>query len=237
MTPLVTAPSCESSRSDDVNLDLLFALAALLLIAACGSSSSSSSSPAQRSSNAAVDSATTTSSAAQPPAVNELAAAEHPSAGQFPPARGRSLPQLGALVKSAVSFGAATGTFTPGPQRLAFGLNASSGAFVYAPTAVYIAKSASAPARGPFLASADPMSVESQYRSRQNSGPGGIEAIYATQVPVPHAGTYTVLSITRTPKGLIGAPGQLCTSRVCGPVTDVTASSKERSGGPSWPRR
>ena len=42
------------------------------------------------------------------------------------------------------------------------------------------------------------MGVAPQYRSQQNTGPGGIAAIYAAAVPVPDAGTYTVLSLTRT---------------------------------------
>ena len=45
------------------------------------------------------------------------------------------------------------------------------------------------------------MSVAPQYRSKQNAGPGGIQAIYAAQLPLPHAGTYTVLALTRTARG------------------------------------
>ena len=138
----------------------------------------------------------------------------------FPAARGRSLRALAALVGASAQFGAATGTFTPGTRRLAFGLNASSGAFIYAPTAVYIAKSAGAPAQGPFLAPADPMSVPPADRSAQNAGPGGIQAIYAARLPIPAAGTYTVLSITRTTKGLIGAPGEIAAAK-SSPIPDV----------------
>ncbi|HWE58062.1 MAG TPA: hypothetical protein VG228_00070, partial [Solirubrobacteraceae bacterium] len=160
-----------------------------LAIFGCGSSSSSSSSLASsKSSQTAATSSTesTTSSTAPvlPPAVNELATAQRPSASQFPSPRGRSLQQLGQLVKSSAELGAATGTFTPGTRRLAFGLTTSSGAFIYAPTAVYIAKTASSPAQGPYLAPADPMSVLPQYRSKENSGPGGIKAIYAAQLPI-----------------------------------------------------
>ena len=103
----------------------------------------------------------------------------------FPTAHGRSLRASAALVNSSAQFGAATGTFTPGTRRLAFGLNASSGAFIYAPTAVYIAKSPGAPAQGPFLAPADPMTVPPADRSAQNAGPGGIQAIYAAELPIP----------------------------------------------------
>jgi hypothetical protein len=53
------------------------------------------------------------------------------------------------------------------------------------------------------------MTVLPQNRSEQNSGPGGIRAIYATNVPVPSPGTYTILTLTQTSKGVIGAPGEI----------------------------
>ncbi|MEO6857012.1 MAG: hypothetical protein ABI323_00255, partial [Solirubrobacteraceae bacterium] len=89
------------------SVHLLVALAALVL-AGCGSSSSSSSAAHSASATASGSaSATSTSASASnstspvlPPAVAELPAAQHPRSAQFPPARGRSLMQLGALVKS-----------------------------------------------------------------------------------------------------------------------------------------
>jgi hypothetical protein len=190
--------------------------ACALLIAGCGSSSKTSSS----SSAAASSSTASSSSAAPPPAVNLLAAAQRPRASQFPSARGRSLQKLATLVKSSAMFGAATGTFTPGERRLAFALNAGSGAFIYAPTAIYIATSPHAPARGPFVAPADPMSVQPQFRSKENAGPGGIQAIYAAKLPIPHAGQFTVLAMTRTPQGLVGAPGEIAVAP-SSPIPDV----------------
>jgi hypothetical protein len=192
-----------------------------LAISACGSSSSTPSSaaatakqsPSTPAAATSTSSASTASTVGLPPAVNELPAAEHPSTGQFPAARGRSLQQLGALVKATAQLGSATGTFTPGTRRLAFGLTTHSGAFIYAPTAVYIAKTPNSPAKGPFLAPADPMSVQPQYRSKQNSGPGGIKAIYAAQLPIPSAGTFTVLSLTKTSKGFVGSPGEVAATR------------------------
>jgi hypothetical protein len=203
------------------------ALSALALaLAGCGASSrhSSSASSASHATNgsAATSSRTSTAatSAALPPAIDELPAAEHPRRGQFPAATGRTLRQLGALVRSTAQLGAATGTFTPGTRRIAFGLNASSGQFIYAPTAVYIARSPGAPAQGPYLAPADPMTVAPAYRSQQNSGPGGIKAIYAAHVPISQAGTFTVLALTRSAKGLIGAPGEIAVAP-SSPIPDV----------------
>ncbi len=201
---------------------LLVAVVAVA-ISACGSSSSSSSAASHPSSSAAATTTSSTSTASTvglPPAVNELPAAEHPAAGQFPPAKGRSLRQLAALVRSSAQLGAATGTFTPGTRRLAFGLTTRSGAFIYAPTAIYIARSPSTPAQGPFPAPADPMTVQPQFRSQQNSGPGGIKAIYAARLPIPSAGTFTVLSLTRTNKGLVGAPGEIAATK-SSPIPDV----------------
>jgi len=192
---------------------LVALLAATVVVAGCGSSSSSKTSPASTAGASAATGTGSTSasqSAAAPaPAVAELGPAQHPSAAQFPSSSGKSLKDLGTLAKSSVDLGAATGTFTPGTDRYAFALTTGSGKFVYAPTALYLATSPGAPAKGPFLAPADPMSVLPQFRSKQNSGPGGIQAIYAARLPVPKAGTYFVLSLTKGPKGLIGATGEV----------------------------
>jgi hypothetical protein len=187
-----------------------------LALAGCGSSATHTS-PTTTSSTA---SASTQTTAAPAPAVDQLEAAERPTASEFPAAHGHTLAELAKIVNSGAQLGAATGVFTPGSRRFAFGLNTSSGAFIYAPTALYIARSPSAPASGPYLAPADPMSVAPQYRSKQNSGPGGIKAIYAAQLPLPHKGTFAVLSITRTPGALVGATGEVAVA-VSSPIPDV----------------
>ncbi|MDQ6728915.1 MAG: hypothetical protein M3022_01060 [Actinomycetota bacterium] len=186
-----------------------------LVLAGCGSSGASSTSPSSAAApTSATATASTSSSAAAPPsAVADLTAAEHPGISQFPAANGRSLRKLATLVSSSAQLGAATGTFTPGTQRLAFGLNTSAGTLVYAPTALYISRGAGAPATGPFLAPADPTTVPVADRSQQNAGPGGLRAIYATQLPIPQPGTYTILALSRTSKGLIGSPGEIAVAR------------------------
>ncbi len=194
---------------------LVAASAATVAIAACGSAAKHTpSTPSQPAAS------TARGAGASPPAVSELGAAEHPHANGFPPARGRTLQQLAALVKSSAQLGAATGTFTPGTRRFAFALSTSSGAFIYAPTALYIAKSPNAPATGPLLAPADPMAVAPRYRSRQNAGPGGIQAIYEANVPLPRPGAYTLLALTSGPGGLIGSPGEVAVA-ASSPIPDV----------------
>jgi hypothetical protein len=162
----------------------------------------------------------THSTASPAPEVAELGAAERPQRSEFPPAAGRSLKQLGALAGSNAQLGAANGTFTPGVRRLAFALTDGSQRFIYAPTAVYIATSPTAPAQGPFLAPADPMTVAPQYRSQQNSAPGGLQAIYWTELPAPRPRVYDVLALTRTRGGLIGSPGEIAVAHSW-PIPDV----------------
>ena len=193
--------------------------AAVVVLAGCGSSTSSSTGSSTTRTSASQTS-TTATSAGPPPAVAELGAAEHPRATDFPQAHGQTLQQLASVVKGSAQLGAATGTFTPGTRRLAFGLNTSSGAFIYAPTALYLARSPNSRAEGPFLAPADPMLVATPYRSKQYAGPGGIQAIYAAQVPVRDKGTYAVLALTRTASGLIGSPGEIAVA-ASSPIPDV----------------
>jgi hypothetical protein len=190
---------------------------AALALGACGSSAThSSSSP----SDAAASSGSTTTAAGPAPAVDELAAAQHPVASQFPSASGKTLRQLANVAASTASLGAANGTFTPGFRRFAFALTNTDNRFIYAPTAVYIAPTPTAPARGPFLAPADPMTVLPQYRSKQNSAPGGLQAIYSTDLPAPKAQTYDVLSLTKTSNGVIGATGEIAVAKHW-PIPDV----------------
>src|SRR5581483_5193185 len=176
------------------------AIVLALTLASCGSSSS-------KHTPSTTKSATPPTSATAPG--SDLAAAEHPSPSQFPGSHGKTLQQVANLATQQVQLGAATGVFTPGMERVAFGLNASSGAFLYAPTALYLARGPGAPAAGPFLAPTDPMGVAPQFRSQQNAGPGGIQAIYATTVPVAKPGTYAVLALTRLGGSLVGATGEI----------------------------
>jgi hypothetical protein len=140
------------------------------------------------------------------------------------------------------------------------------------------------------------MSVAPAYRSNENDGPGGLKAVYFTELPIPRSGVFYLLSLTRAGSRLIGATGEvaaalstpipsvgqrppaiatatlasthgnlgllttrsppedmhavsfnqvlgrrpvallfstpaLCTSRVCGPVTDIMAELQHRFGG------
>ena len=150
----------------------------------------------------------------------QLAAAEHPVAGDFPSPAGKSLQQLAGLARSSLQFGAATETYTPGTRRVAFALLNAANHYVYAPSAVYIASSPSARAQGPFPAPSDPLGVARAYQSDENDGPGGLRAIYESRVPFGHPGVYDVLVLTRTASGTAGATDQVKVAR-SSPIPDV----------------
>jgi hypothetical protein len=178
--------------------------ACCLVLAACGGSGASSTGTV-----ASVPSHTVSTSSTPTPAVNELTAAEHPTAGQFPSAAGRSLKQLALLVKGTAQLGPGTATYTVGRPRFAFAVTDKSNRFIYAPTAIYIARGLNEPAQGPFLAAADPTTVAPQYRSAQNSAPGGLKGVYWTQVPASRSGIYDLLALTRVGSRLIGSTGEM----------------------------
>jgi hypothetical protein len=180
-----------------------------LALAGCGGSSQQMSSTPS-----------TASTPTAPPVISDLAAAETPRVREFPPVAGRSLKQLASLVRSTAQLGSATGTFTPGVRRLAFALATSSQRFIYAPTAVYVARSPSSPARGPFLAPADSMVVPVSDRSQQNAAPGGLRAIYWSELPLPRPGVYDVLALTRVGPALTGATGEVAVA-TSSPIPDV----------------
>ena len=176
------------------SLSALLAVVGVLALAGCGSSSSSSSSQSSGS-GSGTNSSTTTSRRSRPSQGRRRPVRRPPSPSCPRPCTraSASSPRPGARRCSNSPTGC-TQAFSsvprparsrPGTGRFAFALNATNGAFVYAPTALYIARTPHSPAQGPFLAPADPMTVSPQFRSKQNSGPGGIQAIYAAQLPAP----------------------------------------------------
>jgi hypothetical protein len=185
-------------------------LAAAAALTGCGVAASSSSRSADPGSPPLPAAARTPTQAASPTSATsaELSAAEHPRRRQFPAVGGRTLAQIAADAKTSVQLTAASSVNTLGSSRYAFGLSSSSGAFIYAPSAVYVAASPQSRAAGPFLAPADPITVAPRYRSAQNS-PFGVRAIYDTQLPTPHPGVYVILVLTRTPDGLEGSSSEI----------------------------
>ncbi len=145
------------------------------------------------------------SAATAAPVPPDVKAAETVSLGSFPKPAGRSLQEIANTLQPGPQVGLASSVFTPGVNRLAFGMIGSDGGFLYAPSAVYIARTPTDPAEGPYPAPADPMTVRSPYQSRTAaSGSGEIKAIYSAKVPFRSVGRHAVLVASRSGGKLLG---------------------------------
>ncbi len=182
-------------------------LACGLLVGACGGGSNASGTGTGTA--ATIPPSTTKTANVPAPAVDELAAAQDPKLSDFPSADGRSLKQLARQVKGTAQLGPGTAVYTVGRSRFAFALTDKQNRFIYAPTAIYISRGINGPARGPFLTPADSTTVAPQYRSAQNTGPGGLKAVYWANLSLPKSGIWDVLALTRVGSHLIGATGEL----------------------------
>lgn len=165
-------------------------------------------------------------------------AANRARAGDFPATRGRTLQQMADLAEAGPQVGLATSVFVPGPNRLAFGVIDAGNELVFAPTAVYVAPTAADPARGPFVATLDPLLVEPEYRSTAGVGAGDdLAAVYSARVPLPRAGTYELLVVSRSGGRLLGAPTIVSVAprspvaQVGDPAPAVDTDTLESAGG------
>ncbi|HEX2103963.1 MAG TPA: DUF47 family protein [Solirubrobacteraceae bacterium] len=198
---------CGAVNARRLALAPLCAALTVLAVAACGGGSDSGSD-------------SDTGRAQAPPGVSQqeferrLAEAASATEADFPPAAGRTLQAIADTVQAGPQLGLATSVFTPGDERLAFGLIDQSNNFIYGKTAVYIARDPSQRALGPFPAPADALVTKPAFRSQNaavESSP--IAQIYATKVPFERAGRYAVLAVTKQGSTLVGAPAEVQVKR------------------------
>jgi len=166
-----------------------------VLIAGCGGSSSGPSSDTGQ------------------PFSTAIREAQQVSRGDFPATEGRTLQQI-ADPLPAVQAGLATSVYTPGENRLAFGVIDDANAFIYGKTAIYLARGPNEQAIGPFPAPADPLVVEPPFRSEGAAlVTGDIAAIYEAQVELPDPGQWSVLAVTKSQGKTYGAATQATVTR------------------------
>lgn len=185
---------------------------AALAIVGCGGSDkhSQSSTPA-----------TSPSSSLPAALAAKLRDAEHPSQEDFPSPAGRSLQALAGTVQSGPQVGLATTVLLPGTNRLAFGLIAADKRFIYGRSALYIARTPSAPAEGPFVAPADSFVPDKPFLSKTAAiDTADIKAIYGARVDFKRPGKYAVLAVAKVGGKLMGAATEV-TVRASSPIPNV----------------
>jgi hypothetical protein len=113
-------------------------------------------------------------------------------------------------VEAGPQVGLATSVLVPGKQRVAFGMIGADRRFLYGKSALYVATSPSAQARGPYPAPADSIVPKPQFLSRGAAADTkDIKAIYEGNVPFPRPGSYAVLAVTKVGTQLVGAATKL----------------------------
>jgi hypothetical protein len=173
-------------------------LAVAVLLAGCGGTDNSDKDPAS-----------------QVPATGGLRekvrGAQSATAADFPATDGKTLQEVANSVGSAgPELGMATSVFTPGENRVAFGMIDPKSGFVYGKTALYVAPKPGAKAEGPYPAPADVLMTEGRYRSKQAATEADpFAAVYAAQVPFKKPGKYSILAVTKQGAKTVAAPSQV----------------------------
>jgi hypothetical protein len=141
----------------------------------------------------------------------KVRAARNPQTAEFPATSGKTLQALADEIGGGPQMGLAGSVFLAGQtNRVAFGVIDSNAGFLYGKTALYVARSPGAPAKGPYVAPADVLVTDAPYRSQQAATEADpFAAVYAAQVPFAKPGSYSVMAVTLVGGKPVAAPGQL----------------------------
>ena len=134
-----------------------------------------------------------------------LEEARQAKASDFPAVDGRTLQEMADLADPGAESALAVSVVTPGESRIAFGMIDEQRKFVYGKSAIYIGRTATSPAKGPYPAPADSLVVDPPFRSATLPGED-IEAIYSTRARFKEPGKYEALIVTKRDDKLIGSP-------------------------------
>ncbi|HWT22963.1 MAG TPA: hypothetical protein VN213_05600 [Solirubrobacteraceae bacterium] len=159
---------------------------------------------------------------------DQVRAALTPRAADFPKTGGKTLQALADEIGGGSEMAMAGSVYVAGREnRLAFGVIDRNAGFLYAPTALYVARTPESPARGPFLAPADVLVTDVPFRSKQAATEEDpFAAVYAANVPLGRAGRYYVMSVSLVDGEPVAAPGDI---RVVAAARDRVPDVGERA--------
>jgi len=141
----------------------------------------------------------------------KVRAAQDPQPSEFPQPGGKTLQALADDIGGGPEMGLAGSVFLAGQEnRVAFGVIDDSAGFLYGKTALYVARSPTSKAKGPYVAPADVLVTDAPYRSQQAATEADpFAAVYAAKVPFAKPGDYAVMAVTLVNGKPVAAPGQL----------------------------
>jgi hypothetical protein len=128
-------------------------------------------------------------------------------AQDFPKANGKTLPALLKSLGSGPVLAPSGQEFRTGKQRFGFALfKPDRSQITNASVALYVATAGGGPAKGPYLARYEDLSVKPQFQSRQTAtDPNAAKSIYTADIPFEKPGQYDVVGIARQGKKLVAA--------------------------------
>lgn len=145
---------------------------------------------------------------------SKLNGADKPRQQDFPtPRPGQTMQAFAdSIGATGTQVALATNTFSAGHNRLAFGVLSQDNEFVYAPSAVYVARGADAKEiSGPYAAPADLLVTEPAFRSQQAATEEDpFAAVYqAPAVDMDEPGDYVALVVSKVDGEDVAAPAKL----------------------------
>jgi hypothetical protein len=128
-------------------------------------------------------------------------------AQDFPKAKGETLQQLLAKLGGGPVLAPSGQEFRTGKHRFGFALFRRDRSQISdASVALYVARAAGGPAKGPYLARYESMEVRPQFQSRQTAtDPDAAKSIYTSDIPFDKPGRWEVLGIARQGRKLVAA--------------------------------
>jgi hypothetical protein len=120
-------------------------------------------------------------------------------AEDFPPAAGKTLPDIIGNLPSGPVLAPSVSLLEKGANRIGFALFDTAGKqLTGAQVALYVGSTSGASARGPFTARSESLKVSPQFESKQTAtDPNSARAVYVADVPFKKNGKYAMLAIAR----------------------------------------
>lgn len=132
-------------------------------------------------------------------------AAANPSLETFPEPDGQTLVEMASKATGGLQIAPGTQVYSPGTNRVAFGLLNDKGEIIYAPAAVYVGRSPNSPAKGPYLAPTDSLITEPAFQSRNAATEADpFASVYAADVDLPGKGSWRVLTLSDVGRDQLG---------------------------------
>ena len=128
-------------------------------------------------------------------------------AQDFPTVKGESVQKLMARYPSGPVLAPSGAEFRTGEQRVGFALfRRDRSQITNASVAVYVAPLGGGPAKGPYLARYEDLSVRPQFQSRQTAtDPNAAKSIYTAKIPFAKPGRYEMVGIAKQGGKLVAA--------------------------------